>query len=459
MKSLSARLTFWYALVVTFTVAVLLFVGRFYLEHSLISGIDLLNAVEFEEISSRIDNAGTAESQHSIIASIKEHAELDAELYFFQIGKADGEILYRSGNLGPCELPKAVHGQPRATIKDDELGWIRSMEVSYAGLDIHIVSSLNSVQTLFKDYTQISLYALIAVFALSLFLGYFLSRLAIRPIASIQTSAQRVTASSFSERIPVPNTGDEVARMAILLNAMLDRLERSYQQVKRFTAEASHEFRTPLSIIRLQTERMLAQPELAESERELALCEQMEEVERLNKMIDDLLFLAKADAGAMPLAIKSVSLSEFLQEFTTDVVLLAQEFGVRFELSQSVEGDWFFDARWIRQVLLNLVSNALRVSQAGQLVQLIVDRQETQLRMRVIDQGTGVSEAQLELMFNRFERLNQPSEITGNGLGLAICKSIIEQHAGNIHAYNRVDCKGLVVEFTLPAHGNADDQA
>lgn len=450
MKSLTARLTFWYALIVTLTVAVLLIVGRFYLERNLIKGVDLLNQVEFEEIQSRIKSPAGMDSQQELIASIREHAELDAALYFFQVANADQEILYKSSNLGAHLLPPEVHGKTQVTVKDDELGWIRSMEFEHAGLDIHIVSSLNSTMVLFNNYEQIGLIACWIVFLLSLVVGCCFSRLAIRPIASIQSTAQRITASSFNERIPVPNTGDEIAKMALLLNEMLDRLENSYQQVKRFTAEASHEFRTPLSIIRLHTEHLLSHPELSPHELEAALSEQMEEVERLNSMIDDLLLLAKADSGVMALDLRSVDLAEYFDDLATDLDLLTADKGVRFELQQLGPASWVFDPSWMRQVILNLVSNALAVSASEALIELRVELAGNQLRLSVRDEGPGVAAEDLMRMFDRFERLGQKSYADGNGLGLAICSSIVKRHAGTIQAKNRIDRSGLCVEVYCP---------
>lgn len=456
MKSLSIRLTIWYALVVTLTVAVLLLAGRFYLEHNMFQAVDLLNEVEFEEIRSRIDQKAGAENPAALIEAIKEHAELDAALYFFQVGRGHNDILYRSSNLGPHTLPKGVHGQAKFTVYDDELGLIRSMEANYAGLDIHVVSSLKSAEALFDHYERTSFYVCAIVFILSLALGFLLSRLAIRPIAAIQASAQRVSASNFNERVPVPNTGDEIERMAVLLNAMLDRLETAYLQVKRFTAEASHEFRTPLSIIRLQAERLLNHPELKTDERESALTEQMEEVERLNKMIDDLLFLAKSDAGVLPLTLEQVDVMDFLADFKADAELLSEEHSVVFDLKCSVTGEWGMDPNLIRQVLLNLLSNALEASQAGDTVSLIAEVSDARLELRVEDQGAGLSNEQIGRMFNRFERLGATSESKGNGLGLAICRSIVERHGGSISAENRKDASGLVVALRIPEHPEAE---
>lgn len=450
MKSITHRLTLWYALIVTFSIAAVLVFGRYYLESSLVKGVDLLNEVEFQEIKSRMDAANAGGNREALLQAIRAHAELDAALYVFQVGTSHENVIYRSANLGPHQLPKEVHGQARVTVTDEDLGPLRSSEFNYGGLDIHIASSLESAEALFGNYTRASIYACLLAFLVSLGVGHGLSRLAMRPVAAIQASARRITASNFKERIPIPNTQDEIARMAALLNEMLDRLEDSYQQVKRFTAEASHEFRTPLSIIRLQAERLLSNPDLPFADQEQALTEQMEEIERLNKMIDDLLLISKADAGVMTLDRKRVDLQDFLEEFRCDAELLAEEKGIRFSLEAGNVSEWTFDSSWIRQVLLNLLANAISASKAGTTITLSVEKAGAELAMRMLDEGGGIPEDQLVRIFNRFERLDKPGESKGNGLGLAICESIVHRHGGRIFARNRNDVAGLVVELRLP---------
>lgn len=450
MKSLTSRLTIWYALVVTLTVGALLFVGRFYLEHNMVEGIDLLNQVEFEEIRSRIDSQ-QAMDETQVVAAIRKHAELDAALYFFQVGHGHQEVIFKSSNLGPYQLPQAVHGKAQATVYDDELGLLRSAEFSYAGLDIHIVSSMQNMNALFDHYEQTCLLATGAVFVLSLGVGFLLSRLAIRPIAAIQSKARQITASSFGERIPVPNTDDEISRMASLLNEMLDRLEASYEQVKRFTAEASHELRTPLSIIRLQAEKLASENSLTPDERQEAALDQLEEVGRLNKLIDDMLLLAKADAGVMVIHAKTVHLSDFLKDFSDDAKLLAEEVGVHFRVEGAEDVQATLDPTWMRHVLLNLLSNALKVAPKGSDLCIQITKQTDGIAIAFMDEGPGLPESKLGAIFDRFERLDGCDVKQGNGLGLAICRSIIKRHGGRIVARNRTDRSGLVIDIFLPS--------
>jgi signal transduction histidine kinase len=233
---------------------------------------------------------------------------------------------------------------------------------------------------------------------------------------------------------------------------MLERLESSYEQIKRFTAEASHELRTPLSIIRLQAERLSQQSDMPAAERVEAAAEQLEEVGRLNKLIDDMLLLAKADAGAMRLECKGVDPAAFGEDFSNDAELLAEEQGVRFDLENTIDRIVHFDPAWMRHVLLNLLSNALKFSPSGSLVRLTFSEESGCPVFRMIDEGPGLPEAKLETIFHRFERVDSTGDanVKGNGLGLAICRSIVQRHGGTICARNRRDRSGLIVEVRLP---------
>ncbi|MGA1205621.1 MAG: ATP-binding protein [Opitutales bacterium] len=448
MKTLSNRLTFWYTTVVMLTVGATLLFGRFFLEQYLVRGLDLMLEAEFEEIRARIDSPGDSAREAELLEAVFEHAEIDEDLYFFQVNRFGGEIVFRSENLLGRDLA-VTHGKKAVTLEYPDLGRLRSAEFSHNGLDIHIASSMKNIDLLFASYNRYSLYACCAVLLFSIGLGFLLSRIALNPIRSIQLSANEISASNFWQRIHVPDTGDEVARMAELLNAMLDRLEAAYTQVRRFTAEASHEFRTPLSIIRLQTERMLADIDMPLAERSSALCEQMEEVERLNKLIDDLLILAKADAGIFPLSTDWVELPLFVADFSDDARLLAQEEGIIFESVLEDVDRWVFDPSWIRRVLFNLLTNSLKASHPGTTIKLsLVQRGET-LLITMEDEGPGIPEEHLVCVFERFQQSATGQEGSGSGLGLAICRSVVQQHKGSITAENRLP-RGLRMEIRLP---------
>jgi signal transduction histidine kinase len=451
MRTLTFRLTLWYACVVTATVSLILLAGRFYLEQNLMRGVDFLNDAEFEEIQQRLQAIPADLDPQAIADLIRQHTEIDASLFFFQVGSGDNPAFFRSSNLGGQILP--VGPGERATIRDLRLGHLRIGTYSLGGLDISIASSLQSVDAIFSNAGQTIALILALVFLVSIGIGILLSRIALKPVKDIQAIARRISARNLSERIPVPPGGDELSRLSQFLNEMFDRLEGAFQQISRFTADASHELRTPLSLIRLHGERLLRDPDLPVEERLAALGEQMGEIEHLNKLIDDLLFIARADAGVLQLSTRQTAIGAYVADFAEDARILCEDQHVGFELDSAGDGHTVtLDPVWIRHVLLNLLSNALRVSPAGSTIRMRSQPlPPNHWRLELEDEGPGLPEAMTERIFDRFQRHVDPSaDGAGSGLGLAICRSIVAKHGGQIRAFVRTDRSGLRLQVDLP---------
>jgi two-component system heavy metal sensor histidine kinase CusS len=234
---------------------------------------------------------------------------------------------------------------------------------------------------------------------------------------------------------------------------MFDRLEAAFNQTRRFTAEASHELKTPLSLVRLQAEKLALDGGLKPAQEE-AVHMQLEEIARLNQIIEELLFLSRAEARAVSLQTKSQDPRPFLVSFGVDAQVLAESRGARFEERIAGEGAVAFDAKWIRQVLLNLLANALNVSPPGGQVTLTSELDATAWRVAIEDEGPGVPADQRERIFERFVRLGNGME-SGSGLGLAISRSVISLHRGTIRAEAGSGGRGLRVIFDLPVNGPA----
>jgi signal transduction histidine kinase len=283
----------------------------------------------------------------------------------------------------------------------------------------------------------------------SVVIGVALSRVALRPVRLIRETAKRIGSDNLSERIPVGAVRDEISELARLLNQMFDRLEYSFNQIRRFTAEASHELKTPLSLVRLQAEKLLMGGELKPAQEE-ALQMQLEEVARLSRIIEELLFLSRAEARAITFALKPQDPVKFLQVFAQDARVLAEHHGRQFALACAGTGTVSFEENRIRQVLLNLLANALDASPPGSLITLSSSVGDGIWRVTVADQGPGVPAEQRERIFERFVRLDNRSGDQGSGLGLAICRSIIELHDGRIRAESGADGRGLRVIFEIP---------
>jgi signal transduction histidine kinase len=237
---------------------------------------------------------------------------------------------------------------------------------------------------------------------------------------------------------------------------MFDRLESSFNQVRRFTAEASHELKTPLSLVRLQAEKLLVEGGLTPAQEE-AVQLQLEEVTRLNKIIEELLFLSRVEAQAVTPELRREDPRRFLQVFALDARVLAESRGVHFTETLGGAGTVDYDPKWIRQVLLNLVANALKFSPRGGLITLVSDFTVDSWRVAIEDDGPGVPPEHRERIFERFVRLagDESFNETGSGLGLAISRSILGLHRGSIRAEESTRGTGLRVVFEIPIAATA----
>ena len=452
MRSIGARLALWYAGVSTATLA-FLFVGGYYLlsEH-LIDGLDVLNTAKLEQIKSalgpdynKLDPVRIEERMRSMTAQA-------SVLFFIQIHGPTGEILFSSPNLGDLRLPDMdVPGHRVATVTLESIGELRLGEFSLPGIHVAIGTSLGQVRKVMEGYTETSLILVCLMLVVSIITGLALSRAAMRPVRLIQETAHHIRSDNLSQRIPVADVQDEISNLARLLNEMFDRLELSFNQIRRFTAEASHELKTPLSLVRLQAEKLLVEGGLTAAQEE-AVQMQLEEIARLNKIIEELLFLSRAEAHAVRLDFRREDPAAFMQSFVQDARALAEHRGMTCTATIEGRGRVDFDPKWLRQVLFNLVQNALNVSPPGGRIYLSSDFSFDVWRVAIEDQGPGVPEGQRERIFERFVRLESDAapETKGSGLGLAISRSIIGLHRGRIRAEATARGTGLRVVFELP---------
>jgi signal transduction histidine kinase len=448
MRSLSSRLTIWYALSVTLTAAVFMLFGRYHLRESYIAGIDLLNDTEFGEILPKILTNQDKGNSAAAIDAIKGHTELDASLFFFQVGHDHEDTFFTSTNLGGHSLPKSVHQQRRITVEDEYLGTIRVGEYEAAGFDIHIASSLQGLVALENNLQRVAVLGLISIFLTSMGIGFAFSRYALKPISAIERTALLISAKNLSERIPLPKTEDEVSRLAILLNSMFDRLQSSFEQVQRFTADASHELKTPLSLIRINTEEMLGKLDSPKEERAQMLENQLDQIDALNKVINDLLILAKADAGSLKLSLSLQNCQDVLNDFAQDAKVLCEDKGLIFVLNNNYNGLVNFDLLWLRHLLFNLLANAIEASPDNGTISLSTKSKNEFCEIEILDEGAGIPEDKLLRVFERF--FQESSNERGSGLGLSICRSIAQLHGGDLTLENRKSRSGIRVTISLP---------
>ncbi len=274
------------------------------------------------------------------------------------------------------------------------------------------------------------------VLALTSVGGWVLAGAALRPVERMRREAAAVSVSEPDRRLPVPSTNDELARLGTTLNSMLDRLQRAFERERRFVDDASHELRTPLGALKVQLELALSRSRSA-GELQSALRDALEETDRVVRLAEDLLVLARTTEGQLPLHRESVSIHELLLQTRTLYEGQARESGVRIEV-EGPDETASIDPIRIRQAVENLLDNALRHTGDGGEIVLRADRADGIVRIVVEDDGQGFPPGFLDRAFEPFARgPTEDGSWGGAGLGLAIVRAVAEAHGGTALAENR----------------------
>jgi signal transduction histidine kinase len=363
---------------------------------------------------------------------------------YAQVLTADGRVVKATAPLGGAPLLDAAQraaarrrpiylGRPSAPGLDEP----SRLFASAVGARILVVGATTQdrAETLAELRNELLIAGPIALLLASA-AGYLLAGLALRPVESMRRRAAAISADTAGERLPVPATGDELERLGETLNEMLDRLEAGLERERAFVADAGHELRTPLALLRTELELALRQGTSAEELKE-AIGRSAEEVDRLSQLAEDLLLIARSDRGALPLRIEEVDVDELFGGVLRRVDWRGKRVTAA-AAATTVRGDRLR----LEQALVNLVDNALRYG--GEEITLAAAGNE----LHVADDGPGFPPEFIDRAFERFSRADSARGRGGAGLGLAIAKTIAEAHGGAAHAVNRAP--GADVWIALP---------
>jgi two-component system heavy metal sensor histidine kinase CusS len=454
MRSIGSRITLWYTLIVTVTLACLFIAGHFLLERYLVRQLDELNEAQFKHLRATLGEDYAKLTPAEIDDRIRQATESASSLFYIDMHGPMTNRFFKSSNLHGQSIPD-IAGQKAYSIAVENIGEVRVSEFQLAPYDVIVATPLAPVRDLMAGYRRVFFGLLVVAIVLSALVGYGLGQLILRPVREIQATAHRIRSDNLSQRIPVADVKDEISQLAAFLNQMFDRLEASFAEIRRFAAEASHELKTPLSLVALHAERLLVQDDLPQPQRE-SVAVMLEELARVNRIIDELLFLSRADAGAVLVDLRAQRPSTLLGAFAQDASALAEHHGKVFAWSHNGEGEVHVDGPRIRQVLLNLLVNALHVTPAGGVVYLDSTLAAGVWRVSMVDEGPGLSPEDCGRIFDRFVRLpSSNQDLRGSGLGLAISRSIVSMHKGKIWATSRDVGHGLRVVIEIPAAATA----
>lgn len=376
----------------------------------------------------------------------------------FRIADASGKWLYQSpgteawGDLpDPSRLPK--RGRFETVAQNEKPVRILSAKIPIGIVQIGI--PLDEFEEMLSGFTWTALLASPLLLILASAGGYWMSRRALAPVERIAHTAADIEAHNLSKRLPIRGTADELDQLSATLNAMFARLEDSFQRMTQFTADASHELRTPVAIIRTTAE-VIRRKSRSEKEYTEALDRILAESERTTELVEDLMLLARADANAEDLAPGPVELAALTQAACTEARVLAEATGIRLANDRLSPCIVVGDDRALRRLLLILLDNAIKYSKPGGEVQVCLDLCQRgggrTAVLEVRDQGIGITSEDLPHVFERFYRASKDRSrnVDGLGLGLSIAESIVRRHGGEIGIESNVGV-GSTARVFLPS--------
>jgi len=362
------------------------------------------------------------------------------------------ELVSATLRLSP-EAPVA-----KVQLARDQLLMVARFEDGQAGPVRRVVAAASLREAAFFSSEQFDVFVLIAplVLVLSASMAFLITGRAMRPVDVLIHDVSAITdGRSLHKRLPVSESDDELARLAATLNAMIGRLEQSFTGLRRFTADASHELKTPLTVLRADIERaMVSGPRSTDGA--VALEEALQETARMADLVESLLTLARSDEGRFDLHREPVPLDPLVRDVAETAQILGEAAGLRVSLSSPDPVTVMGDPLRLRQLFLNLVTNAVKYTGKGGKVELSLVRRGDTVEFAVADTGIGIAGADLPYVFDRFWRADRARsrslQRSGVGLGLSISQWIAHAHGGSIIVASRLG-RGSTFTVTLPVPG------
>jgi heavy metal sensor kinase len=447
-RSLKFQLLFWYAGLLAGVFALLGCVTYLALQSSLTNSLRENQLRRARQIAQLVREQVQRHGEARLGDEIELRYAPDLNGRFVRVTQKEGVVLYLSAppkdqSFDPATLPPALWPQQLETSRQAPLLGSRRMLLTAhilavsggASYLIEAGAPMDEVQADLRKWLWFLLTLLPVVAAIALGGGYVLVKRALSPVGRISSSAERLSLHDLSQRLPVPQSGDELERLSVALNRMLERLETALQHSQRFVADASHELRTPLTVLRGELESLVQEQDLPAESRD-RLGSALEEVERLANIVEGLFAISRLDAGEATSEWIKFDLAQLAAGTAEQMTLLAEDKHIDLT-STATFGVWVEgDRARMKQVVVNLLDNAIKFTPEGGAVSLTVEARDSKAILEVTDTGIGIPAAALPRIFERFFRVDKARsrELGGAGLGLSIVKSICTAHQGRVEA-------------------------
>jgi two-component system OmpR family sensor kinase len=481
LDSIRVRLTLWYtlvlALVLVFLAASTYFLyGRSLAQRTDSSIVELSQAFATTFRAELSDAPGTEAPKSAAREAMLEHRFRGT---LFALLDSNGNVLESSLDLPPTPDVRIDHADElldsirdfasRANSDPASMRTLRGGRGGFRACARHIATSngnytlvalqsLHSQMESLEDIRDTFYWAIPIALVLASVGGYFLARQSLAPVAAMASQARTMGAANLHDRLAIKNSRDELGQLTLSFNQLLERLEASFEQQRRFVADASHELRTPVAILRGEAEVTLAREDRSPAEYRETLAILRDESQRLAHIVEDLFTLTRADAGEYPLNLREAYLDELAAQALVRARSLAAAKNITLKPNLESDLPIIADEALLGRMLLNLLDNAIKYSPRDTAVELSCTRASNHYLIRVADQGQGITPDLQPRIFERFFRADKSrarveTETGGAGLGLSIALWIAEAHNGRLEL-TRSDANGSVFTVTLPAPRN-----
>ena len=462
-KRTDFKMTLWYVL--TFVVTTLIIFSFMYirLKHHLIKELD-----KFLEDESRVFASEISENRMDIKKAMADYEE---DIFARKSNPVDARVMNAEGQVVVASRDFAgfVYQLGREKLRRIEKDgkYFETVRVPGRRTPYRVISSRVSIDEKMDYIVQVGLrmwrmrktlsnfrhnllMAIPIVLVLGATGGWFLARRSLSPIAHITETARRITASRLGERLKPRKTGDELDHLITTLNEMISRLEDSFKRISQFTADASHELRTPISSLRGEAELLLSKPRPIQ-EYQGVLANHIEKLDFIMRMINDLILLSKFDSNEAGLEMVQLKLNDLLVNLWELFRVLGDQKGVTFTLEDIEEGNVLGDRTRMQQLFTNLIDNAIKFTPTGGHVHISLKKDGGYGKVSIRDTGIGIPQEELERIFERFYRVDKSRarESGGTGLGLSTCQWIARAHHGKIEVKSELG-KGAEFIVSLP---------
>jgi len=453
--SIRVRLTLWYSLVLL--AALSLFVWGIWLtaNHRLMASLDSALVEQAKGVITVIRNELDPAHPQQLQEELTEYAQATPDGNLIEVRDPTGQPIL-SSKMVALMRANAAH----STFGNQKTGHARyrtyetTTQVNGSRFQILVATPLRPTLDILRDLQILLVWAAPAVLLIASLGGYWMSRRALAPVDEITQAARSISIQNLSRRLTVPSTGDELQRLSETWNDMLVRLESAVKRLSQFTADASHELRTPIALIRTTAELTLRRERSPETYRE-ALSEIVAESERTTRLVEDLLLLARADAGLPALPLENVELTPLVRDICEQGQVLAEARQLQISTDLPVE-PVFVQANdpALRRLLFLLVDNAVKYTPAGGRITVSVGRDPAGATLAVRDTGIGIPDSALPHVFERFYRADDSRnrDAGGAGLGLSIAKWIAERHHASLEAESVLG-QGSTFRVRFPLNG------